>query len=250
MSLEQNCSPRRWSLAAGGQVMLLLVAVAWLWADPLAESLLASANDLLFAADRGETFAVLQHQLVGWRLAGIGVFVVTLLATVIVEAKRFVRRDRKVSMRRLLATVGFVGVWCAVCLQAHNLTWQGKRWRAQQRLTALEKLATQLDEDWPAEDGEIEGLGPFTAYPFGKPQVLLLLTPYPLAGADTVVAAVEKGDDGQLRFQLGGADGGVWVEWHPEQSHPQSFTGGLADSHELSRTSRLGDQWYLVRYGS
>ena len=231
--------------------VLLVLVVGWLWGDPLAERFLGAVRDVLGNPLTKREWAKLPQVGGSWRVAGMIAFVGVWGCAIGAECLRFLRkRAGNVSLRRMLSFVALIGVWCAICLQAHNVMWEGKRWRAQRRLAALDKLATELTNDWPSEDGEIEGLGPFTAYPFGKPQVLLLLTPYPLAGTNTVVAAVEKGSDGQLRFQLGGADGGVWVERHRPESRPKSFVGGLADSHELSRTAELNDGWYLVRYGS
>ena len=59
------------------------------------------------------------------------------------------------------------------------------------------------------------------------PRVLLLLTPYALSRTNTVVAAIERSTDGVLRFQLGGDDGGDWIEWHRGEGLPEDFTGGL-----------------------
>jgi len=123
----------------------------------------------------------------------------------------------------------------------------GKRLRWVPRVDRFQMLAERLIQEWPTEDGEIPGLGPYTSYPIGKPTVLLLLTAYPLEGTDTVISAIERSGE-TIRFQLGGADGGDWIEWHPRKQLPATFTGGLADPHQLERFSSLRSRWYLVRY--
>ena len=108
--------------------------------------------------------------------------------------------------------------------------------------------AAALSTNWPAGDGERVELGPFLAYPLGKPQVLLLLTQASVPHTNVSFSTVERSDQGGLRFQLTGNELGAWLEWHPSHDEPRGFIGGLLQRYELDRFSPLGDDWFLVRY--
>jgi hypothetical protein len=38
-----------------------------------------------------------------------------------------------------------------------------------------------------------------------------------------------------------------WIEWHPS-GKPGSFVGGLNDDHKLKRSTKVYNEWHLVRY--
>lgn len=154
------------------------------------------------------------------------------------------------SLRRLLAATTVVALWSALCVQHELVAWHGKRARFAFRIAELESIASPLRNDWPARDGDLPLIGPFMAYPFGRPSTLVLLQAPQLASQRIYVSAVERCDDGAIKLQLTGTDGGDWAEWHPQGSHPKSFVGGLADAHHLNVASSIGDGWYLVRYES
>ena len=181
-------------------------------------------------------------------VAFIAVLVVAIAAIGFECAEVWLKGAPKLSTRRLLYITTVVGCWCGLLVGHTRIAWQGKWLRSLERVDALEQLAGRLHRNWPSEDGSIEGLGPFVSYPFGKPTILLLLTPYPLQGSKTVVAAIERSNQGILRFQLGGSDGGDWLEWHAAGDVPQSFTGGLNEQRQLERYSQLRHGWFLSRY--
>jgi hypothetical protein len=98
------------------------------------------------------------------------------------------------------------------------------------------------------KDGETSALGAFLAYPLESPKTLLLLTEANVPGTDVAFTAVERSDDGALRFQLSRNETGTWLEWHPSHDAPRDFVGGLLQRFELDRFTQLGENWYLVRY--
>ncbi|MEM8668491.1 MAG: hypothetical protein AAGG48_13315 [Planctomycetota bacterium] len=230
-----------WVLATG--------AFVWLLCDPFAVQAFALATSADVVREPTETyrFATL---VLGWARTWIMIaLVVSVTALVVLECKRLIsRRGSRPTVRRLLFVTMMVGLWCGIIIRYESIAWQGKRLRSMGRVNALDELAFTLRNNWPKEDGEIEGLGPFTAYPFGDPSVLLLLTPYPLDGTDTVIAAVERSPQGVLRFQLGGIDGGDWIEWHGGSSRPANFVGGLSERYSVTQYTPLRESWYLVRY--
>lgn len=154
------------------------------------------------------------------------------------------------SIRSLLTIALVVAMWCSVAVNIKTLAWQGNRIRVGSKLDQLDAIAAPLREEWPARDGEIPEVGPFMAYPFGRPTVLVLLASPTLSGDLLSIAAVERSDLGAIKLQLSGTDHDDWAEWHPADSHPASFTGGLSDRHELKSFANLGNGWSLVRYRS
>jgi hypothetical protein len=160
----------------------------------------------------------------------------------------FVGSARQRGLRSWLAVLTVCCVWLALGVGWSDLAWWGKQRRVAARLPEFERAAELLSGRWPGQDGEVTGLGPFNAYPIGRPTMLLMLSE---EGADsgTRFSAVERADDaGGMRFALAGKERGDWLEWHPAGRGPSSFTGGLGDRHELLRAAPLGKGWHLVRY--
>ena len=141
-----------------------------------------------------------------------------------------------------------VAAWLTLFASWPELAWRGQVVRLRNNLDGLMQLAESLRSDWPATDGERQGLGPFMAYPIGRPTMLMMLTTPNVPGTRASIASVERSDEGALRFELAGDEPGVWLEWHPADKAPQSFVGGLLDEHRIECSERLGLGWYLVRY--
>lgn len=146
--------------------------------------------------------------------------------------------------RSWLILLTVCSVWLALAVGWTDLAWWGKQRRVAKQLAPFEHAAKLLNDRWPGQDGEIAGLGPFTAYPIGQPTTLLMLSDT----SGPKFSAVNRDPSGVLRFALSGADRGDWLEWHPASSLPVSFTGGLGDRHELLRSAALTGGWRLVRY--
>ncbi|MFG0289092.1 MAG: hypothetical protein ACF8CQ_13000 [Rhodopirellula sp. JB044] len=172
------------------------------------------------------------------------------LVALFVRLFRSAHFSRARSITSLLAITTIVAVWCGVFINRSSLAWQGKRARMAIRVDRLEALAEPLRRQWPARDGELPGVGPFMAYPFGRPTTLILLQSPLLAGDELCIAAVEGNEQGPIRFQLSGSSHDDWAEWHPDASQPESFVGGLGDSHQIVTATKVGRQWYLVRYAA
>ncbi len=152
------------------------------------------------------------------------------------------------SLRSLLAITAMVAMWFSLAIHHDVIAWQAKRIRFACRVDELESIVAPLRVDWPTTDGELSTIGPYMAYPFGRPTTLVLLHSPRLASETVYVSAVERGSDGSIKLQLTGSDGGDWAEWHPPHARPHSFVGGLSDAHELQAISSIGSGWYLVRY--
>ncbi len=126
----------------------------------------------------------------------------------------------------------------------------GKRHRVGAAIGEFEQLAGDLRAAWPSHDGSTKGLGPYMAYPLSNPSMLILLTMPELSSINASISVVERGAEGQLRFQLAGVEQGDWIEWHPSDSQPASFVGGICDVFELVRSDGLDNGWFMVKYRS
>ncbi|MHC2070569.1 hypothetical protein ACYFX5_24120 [Bremerella sp. T1] len=138
--------------------------------------------------------------------------------------------------------------WLGLLAGWDEMIWVGKRLRIDSHVAAFEPIADSLRTTWPKHDGQQDHLGPFMAYPAGKPKTLILLTTPEIAKSGPTFSSVERSDAGGIRFQLSGNERGVWLEWHPDGNQPDSFVGGLLEPHHLLRSVPLGDGWYLARY--
>ncbi|MEM9365493.1 MAG: hypothetical protein AAGD07_05815 [Planctomycetota bacterium] len=222
--------------------------VIWLLFDPLAVDVfrIVSDSNMLKQPVGSARLMIDRVGIVRATLACVGAM--TLLSLVARDSTRVVSRSRTpLTIVHLLFLTTVIACCFGISVGSEQIAWLGKRVRLSSRIDGLEQLADRLVQEWPTEDGEIPGLGPYTSYPFGRPTVLLLLTPFPLDGTDTVISAIGRSGD-TLRFQLGGIDGGDWIERHPQNKVPSSFTGGLADQHQLRKSVSLRSQWFLVRY--
>lgn len=116
------------------------------------------------------------------------------------------------------------------------------------QLDEYEPVAAELRGNWPIRDGELPNVGTFMAYPQGNPRMLMILVGQRSDAAIPPFSAVERDDDGSLKFELAGDETGSWLEWHPAGSTPDNFTGGLENTYTRGRSAPLGNGWYLVRY--
>lgn len=153
--------------------------------------------------------------------------------------------------RRVLSWLAFMAVaaaWLTVITTWQEISWQGQKWRVAQHIPTFDRLVASLRGDWPTADGVHSSLGAFMAYPRTDPRTLLLLESKPQSHGDILIRAVERTNDGALRFELAGNEQGSWLEWHPSQSEPNSFVGGLEGRYELVRSAPLDRHWFLARY--
>ncbi|MEM6776125.1 MAG: hypothetical protein AAF670_00630 [Planctomycetota bacterium] len=227
------------------QWMLILLCIGWMMLDPLASETLLAFPAALASWQLSELGAQLGPARLGlvWSMVIVG------LASVAAEIWfAYLVTKTKLTIRRLLCHTLVVAAWFGFAGTFQHWVWRGKTRRSTHRIAELDRVAALLRADWPSDSGDIDGLGPYTAYPFDEPSLLLLLTPFPLESTNTVVAAIERSVNGSLRFELGGDDGGDWLEWHPSGERPNNFTGGLSDPHHLVQATQLDEQWFLVRY--
>jgi hypothetical protein len=151
-------------------------------------------------------------------------------------------------LRTWLAFTMLAAAWLTLGVTWRDMAWHSQKARMRSRLGGLDSVAASLLADWPTGDREHPELGPFMAYPQGDPAMLLLLTTPKIGHAEVAISGVEKSATGVLRFQLAGSESGAWLEWHPPETNPESFRGGLMTQYQLERSAPLANGWYLTRY--
>lgn len=232
-------------------LITLLSIVLWAVVDMQFESLVSSYRSV-FRSPQETLTGIIQYQgiarLVLFTLA-ISFAGVTLAA---LASRLFLTGEdnRARSITSLLALTAVIAAWSGLAINHADLAWQGKRLRLATQLEQLQRVVEPLRQSWPREDGAIPEIGPFMAYPFGRPTTLILLQSPAVAGDELCIAAVERSERGAIKLQLSGTRYDDWVEWHPRQSRPTSFVDGLSASRELKQVTALHSGWYLVRYGS
>lgn len=160
----------------------------------------------------------------------------------------FVGPPRCRSLRAWLAFTGLTAAWLAIIGLRHDIAWVGQKWRANSLVAQFEPVAASLRDNWPVADDVTDELGPFSAYPNGRPTILMPLLKPTARGVHAPFSVIERSNRHALRFELLGNNNGAWLEWHPKGSTPASFVGGLDTEYRLLRASELGDGWYLTRY--
>ena len=151
-------------------------------------------------------------------------------------------------LRSWLALTLLVAVALALWSAWPELAWRGQVHRFGRHLSELDSAAAQLLATWPTGDGESATLGPFLAYPTVRPTTLLMLNRTVIPETAIAYSQVEQSGKNVLRYALAGNDPGAWLEWHADGGRPESFVGGLLESHTIDRFAPLGRDWFLVRY--
>lgn len=152
------------------------------------------------------------------------------------------------SMRAWLLATALIAAWLALFVSWPELAWKGQTHRVSKTLPELTSTAETLTRNWPTVDGDLPELGPFLAYPSDHPLVLMPLIQVRRNGSELGFSTIERAASGGLRFQLTGNETGSWLEWHPANDEPRDFVGGLLQQFSLDRFTKLGENWYLVRY--
>lgn len=243
------------------QWIALTATAGWLLCDPHAERLLQFIGTRW--ENGGAGIATLWSDVamrVGWGRLAMAISIAAAAAVSLTvwtgmvwrQASRPFEKHARAfrSLKSLLVLTAISAAWFGLAAGANSLVWQGKRTRLMWQIPELERIVTPLKQRWPERDGSLDPIGPFMAYPFGAPTVLILMQPPEVVSDELSISAIERRDSGALLLQLGGTVGDDWVEWHPESSSPNSFCGGLSDFHEFESSTTLGDGWYLVRYES
>ncbi len=226
-------------------VALLAATVVWLLRDGRAPHTLADLWQLVESGNpRFKTTTIVRIA----AAAGAVSF-----ALVLIGLMAGPRRCRQLSAW-LTATALTCG-WCTLFVTWSELHWHAQQFRLASVLPEATTLAEELAANWPDKDGDLQGVGPFMAYPKSAPATLMLLGDSRVPGTSVQISAVERTSDGTLRLELAGRERGAWLEWRPADSVPSShtpgsFLGGLNTYYSLKRCAALDTDWFVVRYAA
>jgi hypothetical protein len=181
------------------------------------------------------------------KAAGIGLALAlgSLLAMI---ASLFAGVSRLRTTRWWLLFMAAVCAWLGLFTTWPEIYWLGQQLRVQKKLEAAANVVRIVSAKWPANDGEIAGVGTFLAYPKQSPTTLLMLGRGEAENRSLQFSAIERSADGAIRLELAGRESGAWLEWRPDDRPPRSFVSGLETNYTIGRYERLTPQWFLVRY--
>lgn len=151
------------------------------------------------------------------------------------------------SVRAWLLLTALVAGWLGFVTTWPEVYWRGQQRRVAAQLAPVEELARFLSNHWPHEDGDLPPIGPFLAYPKDNPTTLMPLRFTAIPETNLNVSAIERTNDGAIRFELVG-EAGSWLEWRPDDQSPRPFVSGLDTRYNPVRQSELAPGWFLVRY--
>lgn len=229
-----------------GLSLLLLVAVAvCAYFDPL-----YVASVIGFIPEDSSNYVIgFPVDTSGRRIATLsgGILVLAIFILLLAGAWRGPKPYR--SLKSLLMFTTLACLWIGLAFSLENIAWFGKQARIGSLLGAIEPITDELTKDWPSRDGKSPTLGPYKTYPLRNPTTLILMISPQLPESRVRLTQVIRSEQGALRFLLAGSEHGDWLEWHPEDSKPTQFSDRYhVVERALSRSTDLGDGWYLVRY--
>lgn len=150
-------------------------------------------------------------------------------------------------VRAWLVVMLLLAGWLTLVTTWPQLVWQGQVWRVAGAIPEFNQLSEKLLANWPDNDGDIDPLGPFMAYPIGKPRTLMLIKNPHVPGTDLTISLIERNTEETLLYQLAGNEEGLWVV-KEQADEPQAFFSGLDGEYMPVHFRRLKPGWFLVRY--
>lgn len=167
------------------------------------------------------------------------------LAGILIGLFRGARAHR--TLRSWFALTAIIAAWLCIIVDWRDLGWFAQQQRLRFQVQSFNTIASSLAANWPQDDGHRSDLGAFMAYPIGQPTMLMVIAPT-IGRNVTPIISVEKTNDGAMHFELGGNEAGVWLERHPGNQQPRSFTGGLQTDYRMTKSVPLTGGWFLCRY--
>lgn len=223
--------------------VLLVSAFVWVYRDGQSRSIIERAQNLVSFQQALETSGAAQPL---WMIlvaaAVAGLTLVGMFCGLFLGAGPFR------SVRMWLVFMAMTAGWLGLVVSWPEVYWSGQRQRMSAMLSPAEELARKLKANWPVEDGFMEEVGPFLAYPKGNPTTLLPLQYITFPNTAIQFSAIERSKDGAIRFELSGKEQGAWLEWRADDDPPAAFVGGLETSYNVARQQQLAPRWFLVRY--
>lgn len=166
----------------------------------------------------------------------------------------WIRPGVQPSSRTLLVVTAWVALWMTLILRTNSIVEWGRHERLRWKAPQLVHFMDRLDQVWePVCQGqqplsESEHPSHFNAYPIDKPTMCFFLNESVLGETGLVARAIERTPGKALRVELGGSNGGYWLERRYDHQTPASFVGGLGEKWNLIRFHSIHPDLYLVQY--
>lgn len=177
------------------------------------------------------------------------VFVAAWLASLVMFLTSFPQAH---SLRKLFVLTTSVAIWLALTFNWGNIVELGQslRFRTQQR--HIQQFAKLIDDRWQeiCNDPRQQVVPNFNGYPLYEPTLLLFLGDHKIPGTNIGFCAIERSENHSVRFQLGGANFGWWLEVRRDRENPKKFVGGLEEVHYVDRFRSFSEGSYMVRYSA
>lgn len=240
-SASQHFLPQRLALLvlAASQLLGMLILLVWNYRDPRLERL--SLYNGLFASDPALSSAE------QWALSGI-LWSAIFLGAVALSASLWAGGIFR-SLKYLGLLMLVCALWLGLATHWKRVAWLGHRGRALSTINVMQPIATSLQQNWPKTDSEDSIFGPYMAYPNWNPRTLILLTPMAIGDGSHSLAAVDRGSQGKLRFELSDGLESLWLEWSPQIDTTETeFSNGIGETYFHERSIDLKGSWTLSRY--
>ena len=229
------------------EIAALGVAFVWVLADGRFPETVSDAQKVAayLLQHHGDNFPIVASTARVWLLCLMITAAIVSLSALIAGLVFGSTAQRR--LRLWFALTALVAGWLSLTIGWRDVAWFGQKQRLTHQIDAFETIAMKLRSRWPIEDGSGPETGSYMAYPQAKPSMLLVISPAE-TDSRSAVSSVERSPMGGLRFELAGAEAGAWIEWHPLNSKPSSFVGGLATHYHLVRSAQLAPHWFVTVY--
>jgi hypothetical protein len=175
------------------------------------------------------------------------VLIVAALSTIGIAVGLIAGSGRHRNVRSWLVVMLLLAGWLTLFTTWPELVWRGQVWRVRGSLDEFANTADELLAAWPDNDGDIQGLGPYMAYPIGKPRTLMFMTTPPVPGTSLGIKVIERGENDSMHFQLAGNEEGVWLV-REQGDEPSAFFSGLDGEYIPVQFRQVSPGWFIVRY--
>lgn len=231
-------------------VAVLLAAFWWVYFEPRSLQTMQSFQKPLASVPTLLSFEKIKSIATSRPMVGIvAIAAVTAMITVIAMALGTMMGGRRFrTLRMWLAFTAIFAGWLTFLVAWQDVYWHGQQRRMRPVLRHAETMARFLEMSWPEDDGELTGIGPFLAYPKGKPTTIMPLKWVTIPNTLLRFSTVERTDPNVIGFELTGDEAGAWLEWRGDDHAPEAFKSGLDTRYNVGRYTRLAPHWFLVRY--
>jgi hypothetical protein len=221
------------SLAVGYAVSLgaLITFAMWIFLDSVFHWIFRETSASIYP--RRAAFAVLAA--------------IAIAATTFVIARLFFGSLFGRSLKAYFFVVTMVALWLSLLGSHERLAWSGVMWKVHRLLPGLKADAQYLANYWPAENGELPFLGPFTVYNWGGERAIELTRWKPQLYTHILIGpSIERENGRSITFDV---DRMGWIVYRPFEGLPVDPKVAVVEYQSWNHSFKiieLEPEWYLV----